>query len=295
MEIVLILVNVNHLTRFLFDYEFDLVEKNLTISLEEEEYDGTGDEEKYEFDESEGHVSQICGNIDIIGLGTLTGGVTFPHIEFPTVDFSTQETQIPPPWLGDYPGWIIKLGAPHRIMWHTIPSIAMTSTVDMPIGYDFFAISEGMQKHTLDRTLDLEARHLHDESRMTHLTMSLRYAEYHLSQLNGYLDGQGVVVDWEDDEGKAGTSQAGTSRGRVLRGRTLQGGATSLRRSSGRRNIFSCLFSLEKTLTDEAFVYQSERFWFVSFRICEGLWLSQSKTVTELRPSCKSFINQRPR
>ncbi|KAF6158016.1 hypothetical protein GIB67_008145 [Kingdonia uniflora] len=43
-------------------------------------------------------------NIDISGLGTLTSGVTFPHVEFPTVNYSTQETQILPPQLGDYPG-----------------------------------------------------------------------------------------------------------------------------------------------------------------------------------------------
>ncbi|KAF6152582.1 hypothetical protein GIB67_013029 [Kingdonia uniflora] len=83
-------------------------------------------------------------------------------------------------------------------------------------GYDFFAMTEGMQKLTLDRTLDLEARYLHDESCITHLTMDLRRAEYHLSQLNKYLDGEGVVVDWEDDEDKAGTSQVETSRGRVF-------------------------------------------------------------------------------
>ncbi|KAF6138784.1 hypothetical protein GIB67_039123 [Kingdonia uniflora] len=75
-----------------------------------------------------------CGNIDIPGLGALTAGVTFPHVEFPTGDFSTQETQIPPPWLSDYPGWIIELGSPHGTMWHTIPSIAMTSIVDVPTG-----------------------------------------------------------------------------------------------------------------------------------------------------------------
>ncbi|KAF6167144.1 hypothetical protein GIB67_029782 [Kingdonia uniflora] len=110
-----------------------------------------------------------CGNIDIPGLGALTARVTFLHIEFPTGDFSTQETQIPPPRLG----------------------------------YDFFAMTEGMQKLTLDRTLDLEARHLHDQSRITHLTTDLRRAKYRLFQLNDYLDGKGVVVDWEDDEGEA--------------------------------------------------------------------------------------------
>ncbi|KAF6166415.1 hypothetical protein GIB67_034966, partial [Kingdonia uniflora] len=129
-----------------------------------------------------------CGNIDIPGFGTLTAEVTFPHVEFPTGDFSTHEIQIPLPQLG----------------------------------YDFFAMTEGMRKLILDRTLDLEARHLHDQSRITHLTMDLIYAEYRLSQLNDYLDGEGVVVDWEDDEGETGTSQAGTSRGRGSQGRTSQ-------------------------------------------------------------------------
>ncbi|KAF6135635.1 hypothetical protein GIB67_028206 [Kingdonia uniflora] len=116
-------------------------------------------------------------NIDIPGLGALTNGVTFPHVEFPTTDFSTQETQIPPPRLGDYPGWIMELGSPHGTMWHTITSIALTSTIDVPSGYDFFAMTKGMRKLTLDRTLDLEARHLHDESRITHLTADLGRVE----------------------------------------------------------------------------------------------------------------------
>ncbi|KAF6137219.1 hypothetical protein GIB67_030983 [Kingdonia uniflora] len=60
-------------------------------------------------------------------------------------------------------------------------------------------------KLTLDMTLDFEARHLDDKSRIRHLTTSLRHTEYHHSQLNDYLDGEGVLVDWVDDEGEAGT------------------------------------------------------------------------------------------
>ncbi|KAF6148536.1 hypothetical protein GIB67_042495 [Kingdonia uniflora] len=169
-----------------------------------------------------------CGNIDIPGLGALTGRVTFPYAEFPTIDFSTQEIQIPPPQFGDYPGWIMELGSPHGTTCHTIPSIAMTSTIDVPIRYDFFAMTEGMRKLTLNKTLDLEARDLYDESRITQLTENLRRAEDRLSQLNEYLDGEGIEVGWED---KVGTSQAGTSRGRGSRGRgsrgrTFEGGAT---------------------------------------------------------------------
>ncbi|KAF6137887.1 hypothetical protein GIB67_014016 [Kingdonia uniflora] len=184
-----------------------------------------------------------CGNIDIPGLSALTSGVTFPRVEIPTADFSTHETQIPPLRLGDYPGWIMKLGSPHGTTWHTIPSIASTSAIDVPTRYDFFAMTKGMRKLTLDRTLDLEARHLHDESRITHLTADLRRAEGRLSQLNDYLDGKGIVVDWEDDEGEAGTSQAGTSRGRGLRGRTYEGGADpprQSRRTQGRTS-FCCV------------------------------------------------------
>ncbi|KAF6138943.1 hypothetical protein GIB67_025672 [Kingdonia uniflora] len=156
-----------------------------------------------------------CGNIDIPGLGALTSRVTFLRAEFPTIDFSTQETQIPPPWLGDYPGWIMELRSTHGTTWHTIPSIASTSTIDVPTGYDFFAMTEGMRKLTLDRTLDLEARHLNDDSRIKQLTENLRCADDRLSQLNEYLDGEGIEVEWEDE---AGTSQAGTSRGRGSRG-----------------------------------------------------------------------------
>ncbi|KAF6159902.1 hypothetical protein GIB67_032986 [Kingdonia uniflora] len=72
-------------------------------------------------------------------------------------------------------------------------------------------------------TLDLEARHLHKESRITHLTTNLRRVEGRLSQLNDYLDGEGIAVDWEDGEGEAGTSQARTSRGRGLRERGSRG------------------------------------------------------------------------
>ncbi|KAF6154944.1 hypothetical protein GIB67_018381, partial [Kingdonia uniflora] len=117
-------------------------------------------------------VSMVERCIDIPGLGALTAGVTFPHVEFPTGDFSTQKIQIPPPRLG----------------------------------YDYFAMTEGMRKLTLNKTLDLEARHLHSQSPITHLTTDLRRAEYRLSQLNDYLDGKGVVVDWEDDESEAGIS-----------------------------------------------------------------------------------------
>ncbi|KAF6136860.1 hypothetical protein GIB67_043249 [Kingdonia uniflora] len=87
-------------------------------------------------------------------------------------------------------------------------------------------MTEAMWKLILDRTLDLEARHLHNESHITYLTMSLS-----LSQLNNYLDGEGVVVDLEDDEGEAGTSQVGTSRGRGSHGRTSQGGVVPTRQS----------------------------------------------------------------
>ncbi|KAF6134566.1 hypothetical protein GIB67_022306 [Kingdonia uniflora] len=96
-----------------------------------------------------------CGNIDIPGLRALTNGVTFPRVEFPTADFTTQETQIPPPRLGDYPRWIMELGSAHGTTWHTIPSIASTSTIEVPTGYDFFVMTEGMRKFTLDWTFDL--------------------------------------------------------------------------------------------------------------------------------------------
>ncbi|KAF6135905.1 hypothetical protein GIB67_006797, partial [Kingdonia uniflora] len=160
-----------------------------------------------------------CGNFDIPGPGALTSGVTFPHVEFPAVDFFTQETQIPPPQFGDYPGWTMELGSPHRTTWHTIPFSATTSAIEVPTGYDFFVMIEGMWKLTFDMKLDLQAQHLHDESRITHLTANLRCAEGRLSQLNEYLDGQGIKVEWEDDKGEAGTSQAGTSHGRGSRGR----------------------------------------------------------------------------
>ncbi|KAF6153465.1 hypothetical protein GIB67_027332 [Kingdonia uniflora] len=81
-------------------------------------------------------------------------------------------------------------------------------------------MTEGMRKLTLNMTLDLQAQNLHNKSCITHLTTDLRRAESRLSQLNEYLDGQGIEVEWEDDEGEAGTSQAGTSRGRGSRGRT---------------------------------------------------------------------------
>ncbi|KAF6163903.1 hypothetical protein GIB67_024758, partial [Kingdonia uniflora] len=125
----------------------------------------------------------------------------------------------------------MKFESPHGTTWHTIPSIVTTSIVDVPARYDFFAMTEGMQKLALDRTLDFEARHLHDESRIIHLTVELRRTEGLLSQLNDYLDGEGIVVDWEDDEGEAGTSQAGTSWGRGSRERTSEGGAAPPRRS----------------------------------------------------------------
>ncbi|KAF6158138.1 hypothetical protein GIB67_014932 [Kingdonia uniflora] len=48
------------------------------------------------------------GNIDIPSLGALTDRVTILHVEFPTTDFSTQETQIPPSQFGDYSGWIME-------------------------------------------------------------------------------------------------------------------------------------------------------------------------------------------
>ncbi|KAF6160856.1 hypothetical protein GIB67_041910 [Kingdonia uniflora] len=92
-----------------------------------------------------------------------------------------------------------------------------------------------MRKLTLDRTLDFEARHLHDESRITQLTENLRRAKDRLSQLNKYLNGEGIEVEWEDE---AGTSQARTSRGRGSRGRTSEGGAAPPGRSKRTRGSF---------------------------------------------------------
>ncbi|KAF6136722.1 hypothetical protein GIB67_018725 [Kingdonia uniflora] len=46
-----------------------------------------------------------------------------------------------------------------------------------------------------------------------------------------YLDGKGVEVDWEDDEGEMGTSRGRGLGGWGLRGRTSQGGAAHPRRS----------------------------------------------------------------
>ncbi|KAF6156872.1 hypothetical protein GIB67_000412 [Kingdonia uniflora] len=102
----------------------------------------------------------------------------------------------------------------------------------------FFAMTEGMRKLTLDMTLDLQAQHLYDESRIAHLTANLRRAESRLSQLNEYLDGQGIEVEWEDEEGEAGTSQAGTSHGRGSRGTTSEGEAAPPRRSRRTRGSF---------------------------------------------------------
>ncbi|KAF6177169.1 hypothetical protein GIB67_025506 [Kingdonia uniflora] len=118
----------------------------------------------------------------------------------------------------------MELGSPHGTTWHTIPFSVTPSTIDVPTVYNFFAMTEGMRKLILDMTLDLQAQHLHDESRITHLTVNLRRAEGRLSQLNEYLDGQGIEVEWEDDKGEAGTSQAGTSHVRGSRGRTSEGG-----------------------------------------------------------------------
>ncbi|KAF6151597.1 hypothetical protein GIB67_021783 [Kingdonia uniflora] len=135
----------------------------------------------------------------------------------------------------------MELGSPHGTTWYTIPSIGSTSTIDVPTGYNFFAMTEGMRKLTLDRTLDLEARHLHDESRITQLTENLRRAEDCLSQLNEYLDREGIEVEWEDEAGtsQVGTSQAGTSRGRGSRGRTSEGGVAPPRRSRHTRGSFA--------------------------------------------------------
>ncbi|KAF6133915.1 hypothetical protein GIB67_040679 [Kingdonia uniflora] len=49
---------------------------------------------------------------------------------------------------------------------------------------------------------------------------------------------EGVIVDWEDDEGEVVTFQAGTSRGRGSRGRTSQGGVAPPRRSRRTQGSF---------------------------------------------------------
>ncbi|KAF6140139.1 hypothetical protein GIB67_028945 [Kingdonia uniflora] len=213
--------------------------QNLTMSLEEEEYGRTGDQEGSEFDYSVGHVSQLCflsgkkrknDFEEVVNVSTEPPSLLSQNYEARDFWKLTQpdgkghlstsvattparvgfkcrsvlvnlreiylilieETQIPPSRLGDYPGWIMELGSPHGTTWHTIPSIASTSTINVPTGNDFFAMTEGMRKLILDITLDLEARHLHDESRITHLTANLRRAEGRLSQLNDYLDGKGL-------------------------------------------------------------------------------------------------------
>ncbi|KAF6146167.1 hypothetical protein GIB67_015605 [Kingdonia uniflora] len=182
-----------------------LLMQNLTMSLEEE-YDRTGDDEGSKSDYSEGHVSQLHflsskkrkndfeevvnvsiepppplpQNYEARDFRQLTQPDGNGHLSTSVVTTSIF-LLIPSPWLGDYPGWIMKLGSPHGTTRHTIPSITSTSTIDIPTGYDFFAMTEVMRKLTLDRTLDLEARHLHDESRITHLTADLRRAEGPLS------------------------------------------------------------------------------------------------------------------
>ncbi|KAF6149948.1 hypothetical protein GIB67_008669 [Kingdonia uniflora] len=50
----------NRMTTALMPLMVYCVVQNLMMSLEEEEYDGTGDEEGSKFDYSEGHVSQLC-------------------------------------------------------------------------------------------------------------------------------------------------------------------------------------------------------------------------------------------
>ncbi|KAF6146792.1 hypothetical protein GIB67_007506 [Kingdonia uniflora] len=69
---------------------------------------------------------------------------------------------------------------------------ATTSTINVPTGYNFFAMTEGMRKLTLDMKLDLQAQHIHDENRITHLTANLRRAKGRLSQLNEYLMNKGL-------------------------------------------------------------------------------------------------------
>ncbi|KAF6151124.1 hypothetical protein GIB67_002376 [Kingdonia uniflora] len=78
-------------------------------------------------------------------------------------------------------------------------------------------MTEGMLKLTLYMTLDLEARHLHDEGRITHLTAELRRAEGRLSQLNDYLDGKsiGKVTKVKWDLLKRGLHGGGVHKGGV--------------------------------------------------------------------------------
>ncbi|KAF6160658.1 hypothetical protein GIB67_019598 [Kingdonia uniflora] len=259
--------------------------QDLTMSLEDEEYDGTDDEEGSESDYSEARdfrkLIQPDGNGHLsTSVATTSARVRFKCrsvlvklrevylilIEWPT----THTFHLPCGELGITPrdftvltgiaGWI---EAQHYIVGHHVDydaywrhvshgalmsDIAGSGNIDIPgLGYDFFTMTEGMWKLTLDRTLDLEARHLRDESRIIHLTADLRCAEGRLSQLNDYLDREGIVVYWEDDEGEAGTSQAGTSRGRGSRGRTSEGGDNPPRRSRrtrGRTSLIKCCMGI---------------------------------------------------
>ncbi|KAF6139901.1 hypothetical protein GIB67_009748 [Kingdonia uniflora] len=221
------------------------------MSSEEEEYDGTSDEEGSETSEeyTESNVSQIHF------LSGKKRKIEFEEV----VNVSTE----PPPPLPQYYGArdFPQLTQPDGNT-HLFTSVATTSA---RVGFKYRSILAKLREiylivvkhhcyeycqighHILidNRTLDLEARHLHDESRITQLTKNLRRAEDRLSQLNKYLDGEGIEVGWEDEAetSQARTSQAGTSRGRGSRGRgsrgrTSEGGAAPPRRSRRNRGSF---------------------------------------------------------
>ncbi|KAF6157758.1 hypothetical protein GIB67_037331, partial [Kingdonia uniflora] len=159
--------------------------QDLTMSSEEEEYTESSDEEE-EYDE--------FGFEEILNVSTE-----------------------PPPPLPEYygPRDFRQLTQPDG-NGHLSTSVATTSA---RVGFKCRSILAKLREIYLRL---IKAQHLHDEGRITYLTTNLRRAEGRLSQLNEYLDGQGIEVEWEDDEGEAGTFQAGTSHGRGSRGRTSE-------------------------------------------------------------------------
>ncbi|KAF6176898.1 hypothetical protein GIB67_030581 [Kingdonia uniflora] len=260
------------------------------MSLEEEEYDRTGDEEGSESNYSEGHVSQLCFSKNKSLECFLSGKKRKNNFEEVVNVF----TEPPPPLPQNYEEhdfWqltqpdgnghlftsvatILVSQSPQKIylilievrrLNQILKATNLMSVIDCKIGNGDNQVILAMIERwwTTTHTFHLPCGKLgitpRDFTVLTGISMGTKEpmefyesstvygikAKHHLALMRQQLDlrtinnmqwdilrnmkdalkREGIVVDWEDDEGEAGTSQVGTSRGRGSQGRTYEGGA----------------------------------------------------------------------
>ncbi|KAF6171714.1 hypothetical protein GIB67_007235 [Kingdonia uniflora] len=185
--------------------------QNLTISLEEEEYDRTGDEEGSESDYSEGHVSLLHFYRTKSGKTILKKSSMSPpnllHLFYKIMKRARVGFKCRSVLVNLREIYLILIEVPH--LKHKLKATNLMSVFDSEIGNEDNQVILAMIERWWPNTH----------------TFHLPYGKQGITPRDFIVLTSGIVVDWEVDQGEARTSQAGTSRRRGSRGRTYEGGA----------------------------------------------------------------------